>query len=444
MISADKKILEEGSAAQERHFEYGKICDELHIVVLGNTNLRETEHEFTRSSNVRIYGVQGSSKITRLWNGYKKAKAIVERGRGRVVLDVPPQSPSGTAALARNIDLVTTQDAGFTGLIGYFLKKKYEVNPAPFRQSWWTRLIIFSGKRSIFPKRCGVKLNIQIHGQEEKLINKILLSPFKKRIIKSADSIRVVSERLKIMVAEKYSITDKKIYVVPIYSEFAGKLRNLKFEIRNCESKKDFNILTVGRLVKVKNIGLQIEALADVVKIFPDTRLVIVGDGPEKENLQKIAKKFKVEDKVEFAGRVDNGRVKGPDLPMGRAAPFFAKGGVDPAMRRRFNLGEYYRKADLFVLTSNDEGWGMVIIEAMAAGVPVIMTAVGCAGEIVKNGKNGIVIPTGDRKALVAAICDMIADVEKREKFSKNGKTVVDNLPDKQDTLEMYREMWGF
>lgn len=371
MISLDQKILEEGSVAQARHFEYGKICDELHIVVLHANQpqsfdgaQRECESESTRKlsfsqqekisekihSNVRIYGVKGKNKIFRLWDGYKKAKAIVESGKPHLA---SPSKGEETKFV------VTTQDAGFTGLLGYLLKKNY-----------------------------GVKLNIQIHGQEEKLFNKILLFPFQKLIIRNADSIRVVSERLKNLVVGEYGVDTAKIYVISIYSEFAGKLRNLKFEIRNCESIKYFNILTVGRLVKVKNIKLQIEALAEVIKIFPNIRLVIVGDGHEKNNLQKIAKRLKVEDKVEFAGWQDN-------------------------------VADYYKKADLFLLTSNSEGWGMAAMEAMAAAVPVIMTDVGCAGEILKNEENSLIIPINDKKSLIAAICTMITDVEKKKDFQK-------------------------
>src|SRR4030043_1964043 len=126
MLSLDKTILEEGSAAQARHFEYGNICESSDIVVL-HEKQHEKENEITRNKqkNVRIYGVKGCNKIERLRDGYKKAKDIVKKEK---------------------INLITTQDAGFTGLIGFLFKRKY-----------WGRL------------------NVQIHGKGEKMLNKNLL-----------------------------------------------------------------------------------------------------------------------------------------------------------------------------------------------------------------------------------------------------------------------------
>ncbi len=254
----------------------------------------------------------------------------------------------------------------------------------------------------------------------------------KKKIIKNADSVRVVSERLKEWVVDKYGIANDRIFVIPIYTEYESGIKNhesgiknqglrnnllaqagemKKLEIRNWKLEKNFTILTVGRLVKVKNIKLQIEAMADVIKIFPDVRLVIVGDGPEKEKLHRLANRLKLKDKVEFKGWQEK---------------------VKP----------YYENADLFLLTSNSEGWGLVVVEAMKFGLPVIMTDVGCAGEVIKNEKNGIVIPIKDKKALIAAISEMIANKEKREVFAEKGLETVNKLPDKEETLGLYRRMW--
>jgi len=110
--------------------------------------------------------------------------------------------------------------------------------------------------------------------------------------------------------------------------------------------------LTVSRLVPVKNIFLQLESLAEIIKDHSQVVLTIVGDGPERERLQQLAKDLGIGDKVKFVGLVDN-----PD--------------------------SFYASADAFLLTSNKEGWGLVVIEAGSFGLPVIMTDVGCAGEVV-------------------------------------------------------------
>ena len=72
------------------------------------------------------------------------------------------------------------------------------------------------------------------------------------------------------------------------------------------------------------------------------------------------------------------------------------------------DLASYYKSADVFVLTSNYEGYGRTIIEAEAAGCPVIMTDVGIAGDVIKNGENGLIVPVGDVQALAEALRSVI------------------------------------
>lgn len=354
MISLDNNLLVKNSSSQLRHFKFGKICDNLEILVLHNGEPYEFE-------NVRIYPVKGN-KFKRLTNAYKKGIFLIKH---------------------KKIDLITTQDPSFCGLIGFLLKKKE-----------------------------GVKLNLQIHGMEEKLLNKILFFPLKKIIIKNADSIRVVSERLKKWIKSKYKIDEGKIFNFHIYSDMVERLKNLKIKTKD---SNEFTILTVGRLVKVKNIGLQIKALKEVLKKFPNAYLIIVGDGPEKNRLEKISKKLKIEKNIKFLGS---------------------------GFKNDFDLARYYKSADLFLLTSNHEGFGMVALEAVIAGCPIIMTDVGCAGDIVKNGENGIVIPVEDKEALINAIKYMISNEESRMKFIEKGKEIISKLPNEQETLAMYKKMW--
>lgn len=367
MLSLDQNILKEGSASRKRHFDYGKICDSLDIVVFSGTAGMANDVE-QEQENVKIYGIAGKNKIIKLINAYKKAKELCDN----------------------KVDLVTTQDAAFTGFIGYLLKRKY-----------------------------GIKLNIQIHGNEEKFLNKVLFYFTQRKIIRSADSLRVVSERLKKYVMKRYGIEESRIFKIQIYTPAELKTRNAANSVggqkpRNTPSGS-FTILTVGRLVKIKNIGLQIKALADVIKIFPKARLVIVGDGPERKKLVRMTQRLRLQDNVEFVGS---------------------------GWKADFDLSSYYKSADLFLLTSHGEGWGLVVIEAMAAECPVIMTDVGCAGEVVKNGKTGLVIPLNDKKALIAAICDLISDSAKRRELSRNAREAVLLLPSWEETVQAYKGMW--
>ena len=106
------------------------------------------------------------------------------------------------------------------------------------------------------------------------------------------------------------------------------------------------------------------------------------------------------------------------------------------------NLSEYYGKADVFVLTSNSEGWGMAVIEAAIAGLPIIMTDVGCAGEVIKNNESGLIIPVGDKQKLVETIMKLIDDESLRKKLGVNAGLAVAELPNKEQILELYKKSW--
>ncbi len=178
---------------------------------------------------------------------------------------------------------------------------------------------------------------------------------------------------------------------------------------------KKFIFLTVGRLVKVKNIGLQIEAMKEVVRATrnaqPVIELWIAGDGPERKNLALLVTRYSLQNHVRFFGW-------------------------------RNDLNDFYGQADVFLFTSNYEGWGMAAIEAAGHGLPVIMTDVGCAGEVIKNRESGIVIPVGDSKRLADAMLEMIESENLRQKLGEAGKKATEKIPNKEETSKLYKESW--
>lgn len=150
-------------------------------------------------------------------------------------------------------------------------------------------------------------------------------------------------------------------------------------------------LLAVGRLVVCKDYPTLLEAFAQVVKIRP-AHLVILGSGPERESLERLVAKMGLSNQIAFLG--------------------FQK-----------NPYAYMKRASVFVLSSLQEGFGNVIIEAMACGTPVVSTdcPVG-PGEIITHGKNGMLVPMADHKALAKAILDMLSSPLLREEFSIAGK----------------------
>jgi glycosyltransferase involved in cell wall biosynthesis len=111
--------------------------------------------------------------------------------------------------------------------------------------------------------------------------------------------------------------------------------------------------------------------------------------------------------------------------------------------KNRAELDLIYRQADVFVLTSDYEGWGMAAIEAAGCGLPIIMTDVGCAGEVFIDQKSAVIIPAGDKKFLIKAMREMMEDQIFRQKISEGAGRAIMNLPGKEETFALYKKSWG-
>ena len=139
----------------------------------------------------------------------------------------------------------------------------------------------------------------------------------------------------------------------------------------------------VGRLSPEKGYHVLLRALVDV----PVGRLVLVGDGPQRAELEALARELGIESRVRFAGW------------------------VEPPWAGRFAF-------DVLVLPSFNEGFGLVVVEAMLANVPVIATAVGAVPELVDDGTTGVLVPPDDAGALAAAITQILGDSALRSEMA--------------------------
>lgn len=150
-------------------------------------------------------------------------------------------------------------------------------------------------------------------------------------------------------------------------------------------------ILTVGSLKPQKNQALLVQGLALLDKAF-DARLMILGEGPLRAQLAQLASELGVADRVIMPG--------------------FA---TDP--------WPYYASADQFVLSSDYEGFGNVLVEAMAAGLPVVSTDCPSGpAEILDGGKYGRLVPVGDARALAVAIADSLANPADADKLKARAR----------------------
>jgi phosphatidylinositol alpha-1,6-mannosyltransferase len=155
-------------------------------------------------------------------------------------------------------------------------------------------------------------------------------------------------------------------------------------------------ILAVGRWdssEKYKGADTLIEALPRVLKAAPDTALVLVGDGNDRPRLEKLAR----------------------DLRVSNHAYFLC--GLTPEQ-----LSACYANCDVFALPSGGEGFGMVFLEAMAYGKPVIGGAHGGIPDIVEDGKTGLLVPHGDADRLAGAIEFVFEDPKRAVDMGARGR----------------------
>lgn len=287
------------------------------------------------------------------------------------------------------IDVISVQAPDEYGLIGFLLSKLFVV---PLQIQVHTDIMSSRYRHASWKERMRY------------YIGRFLIS--------RADHIRVVSQRIKRSIqSTKYKVSNIKITVLPIFtdtSKFISALRDSRTD--NRFHNYSFKMIAVGRFVdKEKNFIMLIEIMREFIKICPAALLVIVGDGPDKKNYELKIKNYGLSRNIILEPWRD-------DLPS------------------------LYKSFDLYLLSSNYEGWGRTVIEAMASGLPVIMTDVGLAREVVINGENGVIVPVGDKKKFLEAVSCLYHDFEKRIYLAKAGVETIKFLSPrtKEEYLTLY------
>jgi glycosyltransferase involved in cell wall biosynthesis len=274
-----------------------------------------------------------------------------------------------------------------------------------------------------FARRYHKGLEVQVLGIEKLTWLRKQIATF---VLKRASVIRALSPRLRDRLVHEFGVAPAQIVVVSIYVDVS----KLGLEVRTLDNEdslgfaqaeqafhatygKCFNFLSVSRLVPIKRIELQLAALASLVPEFPAAILHIVGNGPEEAFLKQKVAALSLTNNVVFHG-----------------------------YQSGYKLGLFYLVSDCFLLTSDYEGWGMVIIEAATAGLPIIMTDVGCAGELIVSEESGLVVPPGDGAAIAQAMRRVLEDVTLREKMSVGALHALKALPSFEVLLREYRANW--
>lgn len=236
------------------------------------------------------------------------------------------------------------------------------------------------------------KLVVSVHGSDV-LRPKPEDAPLLPRILQGADAVTAVSQLTAARLAQDYNLDPARIRVIPngVDPAFWGAAPTGP---RLAHRPPTF--LSVGRLHPVKGHDVLLRAFAPVAAARPDARLVIVGEGGFRAELEQLARQLGIAPQVEFAGHL------GPDAVRARMAT-----------------------ARVFVLPSRSEGLPLALLETMSAGLPVIATRVGGVPEVIDDATAILVAPedpAGMAAALEAALADIAALEERATRATRHAR----------------------
>lgn len=231
-----------------------------------------------------------------------------------------------------------------------------------------------------------------------------------------ADSVIVPTQSIEPII-KNWGVANEKIFPVATginEAEFSNpdrkKIRE-QYKIQDDETL----LLLVSRLTEEKNIKFLFEAIAEVLQKNPKTKFMLVGDGYLKPELEKEAKKMNLEKQIIFAGAVEAAEIK-----------------------------NYYAAGDIFVYASKSETQGMIITEAMYAGLPIVAVKATGIESLVENDVNGI-LTSENKEEFISAIEKLIEDKDLRDKMSQESKIIAREKytasASAQKMLEVYKQV---
>ena len=238
-------------------------------------------------------------------------------------------------------------------------------------------------------KLCGAKFIIEVHGGYLGRWLKGANGKVATIMLKKADLVRVVNENI---ARQLRGMKLKKVITIPAIYIKTDVFRPIKRH-----SERDNLVLYAGRFVFEKNLPLLIKAFRHVVKEEPSAKLLLIGEGPEKNLLRRLI----ISEGIEENARILNRWLSHKEL------------------------ASYYNDAAIFALTSYYEGGPRAICEAGACRTPFISTPVGILPEIIENGVGGFFLESREPLELAEKIIIMLQDHQLREKMGENFRRVV-------------------
>jgi len=246
-----------------------------------------------------------------------------------------------------------------------------------------------------------------VHGSDLNGLQGPLMTALKRLVIRRSDALATVSAAMNSCLRSLGTGVDNTSVISMGIDTLNTFLPSHKTKRHSAE------ILFVGRLSAQKGTETLIRAMPDVLRHCPDSKLRIIGRGPERAFLEALSQQLGIKQSIEFLGPVNH-----EDLP------------------------EFYRKATVFVFPSlTAEGFGLVCVEALACECPVIASDLPAAQEIIQDGQTGLLFQQGNEKELAQKIIALLANPSLRYQMGKAGRSFVTPRYDWTTTALRYRDL---
>lgn len=224
----------------------------------------------------------------------------------------------------------------------------------------------------------------------------------------------VLGERMRRFYVERIGIPPDRIRVIP---NGVALVPSVGVTTR-CEARRalgvgeHFVVGAVGRLAPEKNLGLLLRAFARATANAPDAILVLIGDGPERADLERASRELGIAERVHFAGW-------------------------------RQDVAQLLPAFDLYALSSHAEGLPLALLEAMSAGVAVVSTAVGDIPDVVRDAETGRLVAAGDEPGLASALSALRENPEQRDALSRAARALVAARYSRDAMVGAYVDAYG-
>jgi L-malate glycosyltransferase len=258
--------------------------------------------------------------------------------------------------------------------------------------------------------RGRIRVITTLHGTDITLVGRDeSYLPITKFGIEVSDVVTAVSSWLKEETTRNFS-TDKEIEVIPNFVDPARFHRSPSAFCDIYGARGEKLVCHVSNFRPVKRVMDVIETFEKIAAKVP-SRLIMIGDGPERSRVEAYSRAHHLRDRVTFLGNVPN-------------------------------LEEVLGGCDLFLLPSESESFGMAALEAMAAEMPVIATNSGGLPEVVTDGETGYLLPVGDVNSMAERGIEILSNDELRRKMGKRARELAVDRFDEQKVLPMYRMLY--